>query len=36
MIIATSTVNAWKNDLAQPQSRQMREMVTILGTVGPT
>jgi ribosome-binding protein aMBF1 (putative translation factor) len=32
MGIATSVVNAWKNGLACPQNRQMREMVTILGT----
>jgi len=32
MGIATSVVNAWKDGLAQPQNRQMREMVTILGT----
>jgi ribosome-binding protein aMBF1 (putative translation factor) len=32
MGIATSMVNAWKNGLARPKSRQMREMVTILGT----
>jgi hypothetical protein len=25
-------VNAWKDGLARPQNRQMREMVTILGT----
>jgi hypothetical protein len=32
MGIATATVDAWKYGLARPQSRQMREMVTILGT----
>jgi ribosome-binding protein aMBF1 (putative translation factor) len=32
MGIATSAVNAWRNGLARPQSRQMREMVMILGT----
>ena len=32
MGIATSVVNAWKDGLARPQNRQMREMVTILGT----
>jgi hypothetical protein len=32
MGIASSVVNAWKDDLARPQNRQMREMVTILGT----
>jgi ribosome-binding protein aMBF1 (putative translation factor) len=31
MGIATSVVNAWKDGLARPQNRQMREMVTILG-----
>jgi len=25
-------VNAWKDGLARPQNRQMREMVTIFGT----
>jgi ribosome-binding protein aMBF1 (putative translation factor) len=32
MGIATSMVNAWKDGLACPKNRQMREMVTILGT----
>jgi ribosome-binding protein aMBF1 (putative translation factor) len=32
MGIASSVVNAWKDGLARPQNRQMREMVTILGT----
>jgi ribosome-binding protein aMBF1 (putative translation factor) len=32
MGIATSVVNAWKDGLARPQNRQMREMVSILGT----
>jgi ribosome-binding protein aMBF1 (putative translation factor) len=32
MGIASSAVNAWKDGLARPQNRQMREMVTILGT----
>jgi len=32
MGIATSVVNAWKDGLARPQNRQMREMVTILGS----
>jgi ribosome-binding protein aMBF1 (putative translation factor) len=32
MGIATSVVNAWKDGLARPQNRQLREMVTILGT----
>jgi ribosome-binding protein aMBF1 (putative translation factor) len=32
MGIATSVVNAWKDGLAMPQNRQMREMVTIFGT----
>jgi ribosome-binding protein aMBF1 (putative translation factor) len=32
MGIATSTVNAWTNGLVRPQSRQMREMVAILGS----
>jgi ribosome-binding protein aMBF1 (putative translation factor) len=31
MGIASSAVNAWKDGLARPQNRQMREMVTILG-----
>jgi hypothetical protein len=35
MGIATSMVNAWKNGLARPKSRQMREMVAILGTYRP-
>ena len=32
MGIATSVVNAWKDGLARPQNRQMREMMTILGS----
>ena len=32
MGIATSMVNAWKDGLARPQTRQMREMLAILGT----
>jgi len=32
MGIASSALNAWKDGLARPQNRQMREMVTILGT----
>jgi hypothetical protein len=32
MGIATSVVNSWKDGLARPQNRQMREMVMILGT----
>jgi len=32
MGIATSDVNAWKDGLARPQNRQMREMMTILGS----
>jgi hypothetical protein len=32
MGIATSMVNAWKDGFVRPQNRQMREMVTILGT----
>ena len=32
MGIATSLVNAWKDGLAGPQNRQMREMVAIFGT----
>jgi hypothetical protein len=32
MGIATSEVNAWKDGLARPQNRQMRERVTLLGT----
>jgi hypothetical protein len=32
MGIATSVVNAWKDGFDCPQSWQMREMVTILGT----
>ena len=32
MGIATSVVNAWKDGLARPRNRQMREMVAILGT----
>jgi ribosome-binding protein aMBF1 (putative translation factor) len=35
MGIASSVVNAWKDGLARPQSRQMREMVTILGKYRP-
>jgi len=31
MGISTSMVNAWKDGLTRPQSRQMRETVTILG-----
>jgi ribosome-binding protein aMBF1 (putative translation factor) len=31
MGIASSMVNAWKDGLARPQNRQMREMVAILG-----
>jgi ribosome-binding protein aMBF1 (putative translation factor) len=33
MGIATSVVNVWKDGLARPQNRQMREMVTIFGHV---
>jgi hypothetical protein len=32
MGIATLVVNAWKDGVARPQNRQMREMMTILGT----
>jgi ribosome-binding protein aMBF1 (putative translation factor) len=32
MGIASSVVNAWKGGQTRPQNRQMREMVTILGT----
>ena len=32
MGIATLVVNAWKDGLARPQNRQMREMVAILRT----
>ena len=32
MGIAASVVSAWKDGLVRPQNRQIREMVTILGT----
>jgi ribosome-binding protein aMBF1 (putative translation factor) len=34
MGIASSVVNAWTEGFSRPQNRQMREMVTILGTYG--
>jgi hypothetical protein len=34
MGIATSVVNAWKDGLARPQTRQMRKMVTIFARIG--